>query len=129
MARIAIVGVGAIGGAAAGLLEMAGGHEIMLCTRRSRRSSPKLPAELPRALTRCLDRPLGRPRHSQLRPDPIAISHVQRLHFFQASEEQPRRPRATTLMLLELVNEQALPGQMPFHFHHVALRLSQIFLQ
>ncbi len=34
MARIAIVGVGAIGGAVAGLLEMAGGHEIMLCTRR-----------------------------------------------------------------------------------------------
>jgi 2-dehydropantoate 2-reductase len=34
MARIAIVGVGAIGGAIAGLLEMAGGHEITLCTRR-----------------------------------------------------------------------------------------------
>ena len=34
MARIAIVGVGAIGGAIAGLLEMTGGHEITLCTRR-----------------------------------------------------------------------------------------------
>ena len=34
MARIAIVGVGAIGGAIAGLLEMAGGHEVTLCTRR-----------------------------------------------------------------------------------------------
>lgn len=34
MARIAIVGVGAIGGAIAGLLEMTGGHEIVLCTRR-----------------------------------------------------------------------------------------------
>jgi 2-dehydropantoate 2-reductase len=34
MARIAIVGVGAIGGAVAGLLEMAGGHEVILCTRR-----------------------------------------------------------------------------------------------
>ena len=34
MARIAIVGVGAIGGAIAGLLESAGGHEITLCTRR-----------------------------------------------------------------------------------------------
>ena len=34
MARVAIVGVGAIGGAIAGLLEMAGGHEILLCTRR-----------------------------------------------------------------------------------------------
>jgi 2-dehydropantoate 2-reductase len=34
MARIAIVGVGAIGGAVAGLLQMAGGHDIVLCTRR-----------------------------------------------------------------------------------------------
>lgn len=32
--RIAIVGVGAIGGAIAGLLEMAGRHEVLLCTRR-----------------------------------------------------------------------------------------------
>lgn len=34
MARVAIVGAGAIGGAVAGLLETAGGHEIILCTRR-----------------------------------------------------------------------------------------------
>lgn len=34
MARIAIVGVGAIGGAVAGLLETTGQHEIVLCTRR-----------------------------------------------------------------------------------------------
>lgn len=34
MAKIAIVGVGAIGGALAGLLETVGGHEIVLCTRR-----------------------------------------------------------------------------------------------
>jgi 2-dehydropantoate 2-reductase len=34
MARIAIVGVGAIGGAIAGLLQMAPGHQIILCTRR-----------------------------------------------------------------------------------------------
>jgi 2-dehydropantoate 2-reductase len=34
MARVAIVGVGAIGGALAGLLESAGCHEITLCTRR-----------------------------------------------------------------------------------------------
>jgi len=34
MAKVAIVGVGAIGGALAGLLETAGGHEITLCTRR-----------------------------------------------------------------------------------------------
>lgn len=44
MARIAIVGVGAIGGAIAGLLEMAGGHEITLCTRRP---LVKLRVELP----------------------------------------------------------------------------------
>jgi 2-dehydropantoate 2-reductase len=34
MARVAIVGVGAIGGVLAGLLETAGAHEIALCTRR-----------------------------------------------------------------------------------------------
>ena len=34
MARVAVVGVGAIGGALAALLETAGGHEITLCTRR-----------------------------------------------------------------------------------------------
>jgi len=34
MARIAIVGVGAIGGALAELLETAGGHSLRLCTRR-----------------------------------------------------------------------------------------------
>lgn len=34
MAKVAIVGVGAIGGALAGLLEAVGGHEITLCTRR-----------------------------------------------------------------------------------------------
>jgi 2-dehydropantoate 2-reductase len=34
MARVAIVGVGAIGGALAALLEVTGRHEITLCTRR-----------------------------------------------------------------------------------------------
>jgi ketopantoate reductase len=34
MARIAIVGVGAIGGAISGLLEIAGGHDVTLCRRR-----------------------------------------------------------------------------------------------
>jgi len=34
MARIAIVGVGAIGGVTAALLQQAGGHELFLCTRR-----------------------------------------------------------------------------------------------
>jgi 2-dehydropantoate 2-reductase len=32
--RIAVVGVGAIGGALAAMLETAGGHELILCTRR-----------------------------------------------------------------------------------------------
>jgi 2-dehydropantoate 2-reductase len=35
MARVAIVGVGAIGGVLAALLEVTGRHEITLCTRRS----------------------------------------------------------------------------------------------
>ena len=34
MARIAIVGVGAIGGVTAALLQQAGGHRLLLCTRR-----------------------------------------------------------------------------------------------
>jgi 2-dehydropantoate 2-reductase len=34
MARIAIVGVGAIGGVTAALLQQASGHELLLCTRR-----------------------------------------------------------------------------------------------
>jgi len=34
MARIAIVGVGAIGGVTAALLQQAGGHELLLCVRR-----------------------------------------------------------------------------------------------
>ena len=34
MARIAIVGVGAIGSVTAALLQQAGGHELLLCTRR-----------------------------------------------------------------------------------------------
>lgn len=35
MARVAIVGVGAIGGVTAALLQQAGDHELLLCTRRS----------------------------------------------------------------------------------------------
>jgi len=34
MARVAIVGVGAIGGVLAALLNVAGRHEVVLCTRR-----------------------------------------------------------------------------------------------
>lgn len=47
MARIAIVGVGAIGGAIAGLLQMSGGHEIALCTRRP---LPQLTVTMPSGL-------------------------------------------------------------------------------
>jgi 2-dehydropantoate 2-reductase len=49
MARIAIVGVGAIGGALAALLETAGGHEIVLCTRRP---LPQLIAHTPKGEVR-----------------------------------------------------------------------------
>jgi 2-dehydropantoate 2-reductase len=34
MARVAIVGIGAIGGVTAALLQQAGGHHLLLCTRR-----------------------------------------------------------------------------------------------
>lgn len=40
MAKVAIVGVGAIGGALAGFLEMTGGHTITLCTRRPLQQLP-----------------------------------------------------------------------------------------
>lgn len=49
MARIAIVGVGAIGGALASLLETAGGHELVLCTRRP---LPQLVADTPQGQVR-----------------------------------------------------------------------------
>ncbi len=35
MARVAVVGVGAIGGVLAGLLQTSGAHELILCTRRA----------------------------------------------------------------------------------------------
>ncbi|MGD0443007.1 MAG: 2-dehydropantoate 2-reductase [Edaphobacter sp.] len=47
MARIAIVGVGAIGGVTAALLQQAGGHELFLCTRRP---MPGLAVETPDGL-------------------------------------------------------------------------------
>src|SRR5579872_2820069 len=49
MARIAIVGVGAIGGAIAGFLEAAGGHAITLCTRRP---LPQLTVTMPSGVVR-----------------------------------------------------------------------------
>jgi 2-dehydropantoate 2-reductase len=47
MARVAVVGVGAIGGALAALLETAGGHEITLCTRRP---LPELTVKTPQGM-------------------------------------------------------------------------------
>lgn len=47
MARIAVVGVGAIGGAIAAFLQLAGGHAISLCTRRPmRRLTVTMPSGL-----------------------------------------------------------------------------------
>ena len=53
MARIAIVGVGAIGGTIAALLELAGGHEIILCTRQPMRQlTVTMPSQSVRVTTR-----------------------------------------------------------------------------
>jgi 2-dehydropantoate 2-reductase len=64
MARIAIVGVGAIGGVLAGLLETAGGHELTLCTRRP---LPALTVETPEGLVTV---------HAQNVTDPAAATHA-----------------------------------------------------
>jgi 2-dehydropantoate 2-reductase len=58
MARIAIVGVGAIGGALASLLESTGRHEITLCTRRP---LPELVALTPKGKVRIHARNLTKP--------------------------------------------------------------------
>jgi 2-dehydropantoate 2-reductase len=47
MARVAVVGVGAIGGVIAGLLQAAGAHELSLCTRRP---LPQLTVDTPEGL-------------------------------------------------------------------------------
>jgi len=62
LARIAIVGVGAIGGAIAGLLQMAGGHEITLC---SRRPLPKLAVTMPSCLVHVNARNLTAPESAE----------------------------------------------------------------
>ena len=49
MARVAIVGVGAIGGVIAALLQRAGRHEVILCARRP---LPELAVETPEGLVR-----------------------------------------------------------------------------
>lgn len=58
MARVAVVGVGAIGGALAGLLESAGRHELLLCTRRP---LPALTALFPEGAVRVHGRNLTEP--------------------------------------------------------------------
>ncbi|MGA7343177.1 MAG: 2-dehydropantoate 2-reductase [Terracidiphilus sp.] len=62
MARVAVVGVGAIGGAIAGLLETAGGHEITLCTRRPLNT---LSVETPEGLVRVTARNATDPAQAQ----------------------------------------------------------------
>jgi 2-dehydropantoate 2-reductase len=64
MARIAIVGVGAIGGTLASLLELAGKHEIVLCTRRP---LPELVALTPKGKVRI---------HAENLTDPKAAAPV-----------------------------------------------------
>ncbi len=62
MAQVAILGVGAIGGAIAGLLEMAGGHEIMLCTRRP---LEQLTVTMPSGLVRVRARNVTAPENAE----------------------------------------------------------------
>jgi 2-dehydropantoate 2-reductase len=62
MARIAMVGVGAIGGAIAGLLEMAGGHQITLCARRP---LPQLTAALPSGVVQVKARNVTAPENAE----------------------------------------------------------------
>lgn len=58
MARIAVVGVGAIGGALAALLDSTGRHELVLCTRRP---LPLLVVDTPRVQVRLAARNLTDP--------------------------------------------------------------------
>jgi 2-dehydropantoate 2-reductase len=62
MARIAIVGVGAIGGAIAGLLEVAGRHQITLCTRRP---LPQLTVAMPGGFVRVKARNATLPENAE----------------------------------------------------------------
>ncbi|HEV2441519.1 MAG TPA: 2-dehydropantoate 2-reductase [Steroidobacteraceae bacterium] len=62
MTRIAIVGVGAIGGAIAALLELAGGHEITLCTRRP---MPRLTVAMPSGLVHVTARDVTAPEEAE----------------------------------------------------------------
>jgi 2-dehydropantoate 2-reductase len=62
MARVAIVGVGSIGGAIAGFLAMAGGHEIVLCTRRP---LDQLTVTMPSGLVRVRARNVTAPENAE----------------------------------------------------------------
>jgi 2-dehydropantoate 2-reductase len=62
MARVAVVGVGAIGGALAGFLETAGGHELILCTRRP---MPELTVRVPDGTVRVKASNLTAPAQAQ----------------------------------------------------------------
>ncbi len=62
MARVAVVGVGAIGGALAGFLETAGGHQITLCTRRP---MPGLTVQTPEGTLRVKARNVTAPAQAQ----------------------------------------------------------------
>jgi 2-dehydropantoate 2-reductase len=62
MARIAIIGAGAIGGAIAGLLETVGRHEIALCTRRPLQ---ELTVELPSGVVRVTAQNITLPQNAE----------------------------------------------------------------
>ena len=62
MARIAVVGVGAIGGALAGFLEAAGGHQMTLCTRRP---LDTLTVKMPDSIVRVNVKNITDPAHAE----------------------------------------------------------------
>ena len=62
MSRTAVVGVGAIGGVLAGLLHVAGSHQVILCTRRP---LPALQVETPEAAVQVRARNLTDPQQGE----------------------------------------------------------------
>jgi len=81
MSRIAIVGVGAIGGVLAGLLETAGAHELTLCTRRP---LPALTVETPDGVVHV---------HARNASDPQQVEQVD--WIFAATKTYDARGAAT----------------------------------
>ncbi len=61
MARVAIVGVGAIGGVLAGFLETTDGHQITLCTRRP---MPQLTVKTPEGVVNVTARYITEPANA-----------------------------------------------------------------